>query len=548
MYRTLYSNNRMNFVFSLLTALAMVLSLGTMAAAEKHSTITESIAPDTAPAEAEAVLSSTPVAAREAIYKKILTLRERIADQVDNNPLGESEVTSEIRVPNVGPTHVGGAEELGIELPSDLLIGRNVKNTRALTGSTLAEPAAVNEGKLLFYMGNTYASYSIDGGVTWVNVPIPAGPTEAPNVCCDPDVIYDRARGVIFWSILYTNSDATNGVVRIFVRPVVSAANTCSYTFDPGGTANNILPDYPHLGLSNDFLYLTTNNINSAGNWVGSQVRRVNADQMATCAGVTINTFTHTGTVGQRVFVPVEGATQTMYWGAMETSSSLRVFSWPETATTPTSVVKTISGSTFSNPDCRGGVGNFDFIEKSTAWSISGFRMRGAVGANKLSFFWNVGPDTAHTQGHVHAATFRENDLTLIAQPHIFNNSFCYGFPAVSANSRGDLGLSIAFGGKLGGGGTAARGAVGLDDDYTAGISFGTLTLTADGTHNRSDSRFGDYFTVRPHSPAGLFFVATNYSLLNGTASANVNARYIEFGRERDKASYFSWRDAIAAP
>mgnify|MGYP005851136125 CR=1 FL=1 len=115
----------------------------------------------------------------------------------------------------------------------------------------------------------------------------------------------------------------TNEVVRIFVRRSIPLANNCAYDIDPAGTANNILPDYPHLGISNNHLYLTTNNIGPTG-WAGSQVRRFNIDQMADCATTTVNTFTRTGAPGQRVFVPVEGAREIMYWGMLESRTTFR--------------------------------------------------------------------------------------------------------------------------------------------------------------------------------------------------------------------------------
>ena len=347
-----------------------------------------------------------------------------------------------------------------------------------------------------------------------------------------------------FWSVLYTTSSATNGVVRIFVRRNMPAADSCSYTIDPGGTANNVLPDYPHLGLSDNFLYLTTNNTGGAG--TQHQVRRFNIDQMADCVSASTNTFTSTGPGGsQRVVTPVEGARDTMHWGWVETSTSFRIFSWPESTTTVSSALRSLThASAFVNPDCRGGVGNFDFIERSTAWSIAGFRLRGAVGAGRISFYWNVGPDSSHPQGHVHAAVFREFDKALIAQPHIFNSGHCFGYPAVGVNDRGDLGLTIAAGGKAGGGGTAAQGFVGIDDSFTPGVGFfQSLSLTAGGTHNRSDGRYGDYFTSRRQTPCGLAWAATNHALLNGTATANVNARYVEFVRGRDNTCYTGWRD-----
>jgi hypothetical protein len=207
-------------------------------------------------------------------------------------------------------------------------------------------------------------------------------------------------------------------------------------------------------------------------------------------------------------------------------------------------VLRGVAASSFANPDCRGGVGNFDFIERPTAWTIQGFRMRGVVGRGTARFYWHSAPIGGFPQAHVRAAVFRELDLALVAQPHVWNNMFCFGYPAVTANERGDTGLTIAAGGQAGGGGTAAQGYVGIDDDFTPGNTFGTVFLTATGDRNRSDGRFGDYFNTLPHEPCDLGFDATNYSLL-GTG---VNARYVEFGRARDSKCYTGWRNKIRNP
>jgi len=267
---------------------------------------------------------------------------------------------------------------------------------------------------------------------------------------------------------------------------------------------------------------------------------------MANCVGTAFTTYTYTGSYGggQRVFVPVEGARETMYWGMLQSSTTFRLFSWPEASAAPTNVLRTITAANYTNPDCRGGLNNTDWIERSTAWSITGFRLRGAVGAGRISFYWNVGADASHTQGHVHSAIFRELDQLLIAQPHIWNSGACFGYPAVSTNARGDLGLTIGMGGRAGGGGPAVRGYVGIDDDYTSGIGvFGTVYQTAIGTHNPADNRYGDYFTIHPQTPCDLFFAATNYALNGGTSTTNVNARYVEFGRGRDGVCYTNWSD-----
>ena len=521
------------------------------------------LAPDTA---AEVSMSAEQLSAYD---RRALILR-KLEKQEDYTEMMGSMESAEPAPPGLPPVlgrpvGIGGAADIseisGMDVvnPQLLIIGRNNKNTRANStlGNNLAEPAAANNARLVFGMGNTHSEYSTDGGVTWTNVAIPAGPSEATIPCCDPDVVIDDARRVTFYSFLYTNADQTNGVVRIFVRPNINSANTCSYTIDPGGTANNILPDYPHLGLTKRYLYLTINAIPTSG-FGYARIYRFNLDQMADCVTTSTASYTQShSSPGQRVWVPAQGTNniETMYWGQMDNSSLFRIFSWSESLAAPTSVTRAVTTSNFTNPDCRGGVGNFDFIERTTAWQITGFRLRCAAapgsngGSGVLACYWNVGTDSLHPQGHVHSAVFNLSGLGLIAQPHIWNASMCWGYPSVTANKRGDIGISIAGGGKAGGGGTAAQGYVGIDDEFTSGVGFfGTLSLTASGTHNRSDGRFGDYFTILPYEPCEKWFTATNYSLSNGSAVINVNSRYVEFGRNQSFRCYKAHKDQFPTP
>lgn len=454
-------------------------------------------------------------------------------------------------------------------VPSNFVLGSNVLNTQAdNTGnSTLAEPAAANEGPNIFYAGNFgHNEFSTNGGATWTNVTIPAGPSEAPSTCCDWDVVYDQARGVTFYSGLYLNATRTNGLVRIFVRRDMSMATNCFYDIDPAGTSNNTVPDYPHINISNDFLYLGTNNTGGAAGG-RAQMYRFPLDQMADCVTAPGNVFTYVWSsgVGQRIFVPIEGARETMFWFIHEDSNTLRIYRWPESTTTVTSVLRDVGTSSFGvDEDCSGGSDNADWWD-SLAASLLGFNNRGALGNGRLHLYWNVASDASHTQGHIHGAIIAINPAgaehvvgSTLAQPVIFNNSFCYGFPNVSANERGDIGMTLAAGGNLGSsctslGCNAAQPVVGIDDDFTAGLGvFGAsganFNIYATGTHNRFDQRFGDYFVIHPHEPCDLWFGATGYALNGGRAASNVNARWIEFGRQRDKLCYDRWDDEDPVP
>lgn len=488
-------------------------------------------------------------AQRGQCYLRVLELREKIASQYIEEMGSDAEVSGD--TPDVSETDLADESEA----PGDFNILNRLQplaaNPAYGVSPPLAEPAMANQGKYAMYLGNTFASYTLNQGNSWTNIPIEAGPTDAPYVCCDPDVIYHKPTNTIFRIFLYVNNPfaPTDGMVRVWVHRKANLPAACYYDIRP--RPGNMLPDYPHLGASNDFLYLTTNNIGSDP-WI-SQVRRWDVDLISRCQAVPFTVFERTGGA-QKVFVPVDGAKQTMYWGSIESSNTFRVYWWPESTTTVSSVDRTVASRVYANPDCRGGVGNYDFIERGTAWSDQGFRLRGAIGTSEddtswVAFYWNVANDASHPQAYVASAIFRTTDKILISQPDIWNSGVCFGYPAVGSNDRGDLGLSVAAGGRAGGGGTAAQGYVAIDDDFTPGIGFfQTVLLTAAGTHNRSDGRFGDYFTVRPYSPPDLGFIATNYALNGGTSVTNVNSRYIQFVRGHNVNGFVQWRGHAPLP
>jgi hypothetical protein len=141
-----------------------------------------------------------------------------------------------------------------------------------------------------------------------------------------------------------------------------------------------------------------------------------------------------------------------------------------------------------------------------------------------------------------------QSNLAVFQQPIVFNNSLCIGIMGMDTNDRGDVGIAGVFGGVAGGGGSAANSAVWMQDQFNPGPGGFSFTTTASGTHNRTDQRYGDYFTVSRQSPCGLAFSATGYALSGGTAVSNVNSRYIEFYRNRDGKCYTGWRDALRTP
>jgi hypothetical protein len=430
----------------------------------------------------------------------------------------------------------------------DLVVGRNAKNLLAAApaNSTLAEPAAVNWFGKVLYAGNySHLERSTNHGVSYANIAVPAGPKDAPIACCDNDIVIDD-KGVAYHSLLYVGGAGPNkrGVVRIFVRPQSANFNaSCSYTHDPDGAADNIVPDYPHIALSKNYLYLTYQTREARF----TAIRRYNLAQLRNCQAVTVNTFKQDwGDLGQRVWTPAEGGgkLERMMWIQHESSNQIRIFEWLESSATVTSVLKTVQASSFVNPDCRGGIGNHDFIQRPTSWSISGFRTRCtmAVGPNQppggvLACYWHSAPIGKFPNAHIRAAHFSITTKDVLSQPHIWSRNHCFAYPAVSSNQSGAIGYSVAFGGKAGGGGPAVRGAVGVLDRF--GRDF---RIVADGIAMRPDGRYGDYVTIRPYRGCTRWFGATSYAWASQPVDAgtDVNARWVEFGRRADRACWSS--------
>jgi hypothetical protein len=437
--------------------------------------------------------------------------------------------------------------------PGDLIIGRNITNTVANTntcgtGSTLAEPAAANEGRNVYFTGNLrHQEFSTNGGTTYTcAAAYPAGPAAAPTAFGDTDVVYEHSRGVTFHSVIYVNGTTTDGIVRIFVRRNINLADNCFYDIDFDPTTA-VLPDYPHLGLSNDFLYLTVNRQGTAG-FVGATIRRLPIDEMFDCvtAGGQIINFATGGAT--RILGPGHGARDVMYLSWVNTTSQWRVFSWADSGTTVPSTLINVGTMTFADADCRGGTNNVDWSGVLNT-SIVGFSVRTAIGNDFVHVWTAVAPDAGHTHAYIQGAMLRigeaQDALTLVQQPQLFFGDRCAGLPMVGANDRGDQGLVIALGGAQGGGGPAVNTGVGMKDQFNPGPGGFFIQPVATATHN--PSRYGDYFTVRRQSPCGEFFAATGWAMNGGTALANVNARYVEFGRNRDNQCYLAWRDAAPA-
>ena len=170
------------------------------------------VAPDDVGQLALAAAPALSPAQLEQLQIRKLQMREQMIARVDSNQANQAGLPL-VAGPAANVVRADEAQFPGN--PALTIIGRNNRNTNAnnpAKGSTLAEPAAANNSRRVFAAGNfNHAEVSTNGGATWADVPLPAGPAAAPIVCCDHDVVIDDASRITFHSTLYINAAVTTG-------------------------------------------------------------------------------------------------------------------------------------------------------------------------------------------------------------------------------------------------------------------------------------------------------------------------------------------------
>jgi hypothetical protein len=450
---------------------------------------------------------------------------------------------------NNAQTFATAAEDFGPALPTPnaLYIGRNRAYSIVGDGeSTVAEPAIAQSGSNWLVTQNWSRGYSTNAGATFTAIPDDSGPSDAPFFCCDQDAVHDHGRDVSIWSEVFVDSltAPTTAVVRLHVRAANNLSDACTYDINGGA---GVLYDYPHLGLGNNFLYLTANTLTN-GTWTAATVWRYNLDELATCSGsVAGSVFNWTGSVGQVVWVPARATTDTMYLVTIENGSQNRYFSWPENSNAISNTVLNVGSSNFGVATCKGGTSGNNWLADPLSTSAIGFQVRSAVGQDGtagspteyLATYYSVNANgAARPQAYAAGTIVRTSDMTLLNTADIFNGTTCISYPDVTANSRGDLGLAVGFGGSSSGG-AAAQSYVAISDDYSRAKRrgyFPSLSLCA--AANDNPKRWGDYLTARVQEPVDVAFIAATFGDVSGAGKTHV----CEFMRGRYAQAYLDRR------
>ena len=418
--------------------------------------------------------------------------------------------------------------------PNDFVLFRNIGLTDANTGgqtSNVGEPSIANTGREIFMTGNWYASRSLDHGDSWSMVsPYNALPKVNGGFCCDQVVHYDRSRNLLLWLLQYDEEDGTN-TLRLAVKQGGTLGNDAWLWWDfrpdttnPAWTKQWF--DYPDLELSNNYAYITTNVFSvDPEKWTRSVIFRLPLDTLATGGSLDYRFFTSTDNFALRC---ARGARDRMYFASHNSNSQLRVFTWLESDEQATS--KNVGVAAWSANDyATSGPDGANWLSRTDG------RITGAwVADGIIGIAWTAARRSERPFPYVRIVRIAERTMKVVENFDLWNKDFAYAYPDTCPNDRGHVGITLF----RGGGPLHPSHVVGIRDDYSNGWQ---LMGTVNGTHGPTDTKWGDYLACRRHSPDGITWIATGYTLQGGGTRESVQPQLVHFGRRRDEAGTARW-------
>jgi hypothetical protein len=375
-------------------------------------------------------------------------------------------------------------------------------------------------GQEILFTANWFAAFSRDGGQIFSYID-PAAAFPRPNneeFCCDQLAYFDRTRDLMVWVLQYI-SPGTQGTNRL--RIAVARGNDIAtrswrfYDFTPqnvGGWTEEWF-DYPALAASQDFLHLTTNSFGfgSSGGFVRSVLMRLPLEQLAAYQPLNYRYF-ETNAVGS--LRPAHGSSQTMYVASHISATQVRVYQWPDTSTSLTIRDVNVTPWTRTNVSVAG-----------TEWlnRVDGRITAAWLANNRVGVAWTAGKDDTYPHAHVRVVRIDPATWTVVDQPHIWNSTFPFAYPAAAPNASGQLGIGLVYGTVAG---LFPSHTVGMRDDSA---NAWRLMIAAEGNASPARPVWGDYFTMGLHGQNPNDWVTTAFTLDGGTSNNDVVQRYIHF-------------------
>ncbi len=398
--------------------------------------------------------------------------------------------------------------------------------------ATVHEPTAASFNDEIFFTGNWCTSHSSDGGTTWTFIdpfdePVAAGDPGDPGAfCCDQVVVHDRMRNL--WILILQYSIGTGGtnVFRIAVSTSGTPGppwTTFDFAPDPALGTNNVEFDFPQVATSNNHLYVSYN-VFSNNAFAGANVFQVQLDALANRNLPAGSVFVfRTDATEPGSWCLTRGATTDMFFASHDGTGNrpLTVHRWPDTSgasitsfeVTPSAWQGSFQNGAYSSPGPGG-----EWLQRLDSRVLGGW-----VVGNQAGFLWDVLPAPGRPQPHIKAVVLDTSTGAVLFEPDIFSTDFAFAYPSVSPNSNGKVGLSLFFGG---GPFDPSHAVTWLDGQQWVS----PFVLTRAGTNAPDDQAWGDYCSCATHDPDGTNWIATGYTLQNGSDLSSIEPQYVEFG------------------
>jgi hypothetical protein len=367
----------------------------------------------------------------------------------------------------------------------------------------VGEISVAENGATVMLTGNSFMSFSLDGGSTFTNVnPTTIFPQDDGGFCCDQVVEYVPEFDLFVWLLQYGGSPNR---IRIAVQNTdgFRSSNGTAWTywdFTSGMLGTGTL-DYNDMSFGRSNLYWTTQNGD------GRVVIRVPLRQMA--ARGTINFEFTAGTDALWSHV-THNATNAVYWAGHISNSELRVFSMVDGEGFYS--WRTVSINSWPNGT------NTDLAPDGTDWmsfeSWKHYVFGNALVGGDVWFSWLASSNENFAHPHIQMVRINTSSFSLAEQVQIWNPKFAFLDAYLSSNHNGELGLDIAFGGPP----YYTSNAVGVWGDFV--VYYPRLST-------RASTRWGDYNTCRRSGSSPAEWVAGGYVLDTGSAVPH----FIRFSR-----------------
>jgi hypothetical protein len=367
----------------------------------------------------------------------------------------------------------------------------------------VGEPSVSANGDVVFYTGNWYAAVSIDRGKTfkYIDPNGMAQPNDPSGVtfCCDQVVNYIPSIDTFVWLLQYGPSTGDN-IQRLAFAKTADVKAGRWRLFDITTAALEVpgfFMDFPDLAVGANYLYVTTNCFGPDQQTVGSAVVRI---PIASIDGgsPTAEKFVSLDFFSFRV---AQNCGTTAYFAAHKDTSTLIVYSWPESQPVPTPQdVPTArwigtNGYISRTPDGRRWLDRAD--PRITGATLAG---------NELWFAWGVDADSNHRpKPFVQMARISATNMTLIEDVNLFDTDSAICYAGLATNANNEVGVSYAIGGAV-----FPSHVVGILSSDEANRR--SLVVASGDRSPLPDAvghfEWGDFLTTRLLFPDGRHFVA----------------------------------------